>query len=40
MQILTQPLNLFIMQIDTENKGKEVVDKGKDVVPPSEVMPI
>uniref|UniRef100_M8ASM3 Pentatricopeptide repeat-containing protein n=1 Tax=Aegilops tauschii TaxID=37682 RepID=M8ASM3_AEGTA len=23
--------------IDTENKGKEVVDKGKDVVPPSEI---
>ena len=33
------------MQIDIENKVKEVVtskeqDKGKDVVPPSEVMPI
>ncbi|KAE8783988.1 U-box domain-containing protein 4 [Hordeum vulgare] len=38
-------LNLFIMQIDTESMGKEVVppkeqDKGKDVVPPSEVTPI
>ena len=45
MHILTQPLNLFIMQIDTENKGKEVVssreqDKGKDEVPPSEVTPV
>lgn len=33
------------MQIDTESKGKEVVlpkeqDKGKDVVPPSEVTPV
>ena len=33
------------MQIDMENKGKEVVpskeqDKGKDEVPPSEVTPV
>ncbi|KAE8805423.1 Pentatricopeptide repeat-containing protein [Hordeum vulgare] len=42
MQIPTQPLTLFIMQIDTENKEKEEVpskerDKGKGVVPLSEV---
>ncbi|KAE8776073.1 hypothetical protein D1007_51354 [Hordeum vulgare] len=42
MTTLTQYLTLFIMRIDTENKGKEAVtskeqDEGKDVVPPSEV---
>ncbi|KAE8791624.1 Speckle-type POZ protein [Hordeum vulgare] len=37
LKILTQPLNLFVMQINKENKGNEVVaskeqHKGKDVV--------